>query len=154
MQSPSSVDLSEENILGTLWAQLLLQFSTDCFETFQMFLHGMKMCMCFGYNPSIIFFSKCIDSGYLVGATPLTVFHHLFWNIAGVFSMEWRCACGFCTKLWLFFSLFLRCELSLFFLHEMLSKCIDNGYLVSATPLLQFSFSCFQTLQMKCYRSV
>ena len=34
---PSSVDLSDENILGTLWAQLLLQFSTDCFETFQMF---------------------------------------------------------------------------------------------------------------------
>ena len=37
MESPSSVDLSDENILGTLWAQLLLQFSTDCFETFQMF---------------------------------------------------------------------------------------------------------------------
>ena len=37
MESPSSVDLSNENILGTLWAQLLLQFSTDCFETFQIF---------------------------------------------------------------------------------------------------------------------
>ena len=37
MDSPSSVDLSDENILGTLWAQLLLQFSTDFFETFQMF---------------------------------------------------------------------------------------------------------------------
>ena len=34
---PSSVDLSDKNILGTLWAQLLLQFSTDCSETFQMF---------------------------------------------------------------------------------------------------------------------
>ena len=32
-----SVDLSDENILGTLWAQLLLQFSTDYLETFQMF---------------------------------------------------------------------------------------------------------------------
>ena len=37
MESPSSVDLSDENILGTLWAQLLLQFSTNCFETFQIF---------------------------------------------------------------------------------------------------------------------
>ena len=37
MESPSSVDLSDENILGILWAQLLLQFSTNCFETFQMF---------------------------------------------------------------------------------------------------------------------
>ena len=36
MESPSSVDLSDENILGILWVQLL-QFSTDCFETFQMF---------------------------------------------------------------------------------------------------------------------
>ena len=32
-----------------------------------------------------------------------------------------------------FFSLFLLCELN--FLHEMLSKCIDSGYLVGATPL-------------------
>ena len=85
MESLSSVDLSNENIPGTLWAQLL-QLSTDCFE--------VKMCMQFGYNPLIIFphffcfmnlvfyryemLSKCVDSGYLVGATPLTVFHRLF----------------------------------------------------------------------------
>ena len=30
-------NVSDENILGTLWAQLLLQFSTDCFDTLQMF---------------------------------------------------------------------------------------------------------------------
>ena len=36
-----------------------------------------------------------------------------------------------------FFSLFLLCELSLF-LHEMLSKCIDSGCLVGATPLTVF----------------
>ena len=55
------------------------------------FLHGMKICIWFGYNTLNIFshffcfvdfvfflhemLSKCIDSGYLVGATPLTVFH-------------------------------------------------------------------------------
>ena len=37
-----------------------------------------------------------------------------------------------------FFSLFLLCELSFFFLHEMLAKCIDSGYLVGATPLTVF----------------
>ena len=53
------------------------------------FLHEMKMCMWFEYNTLIVFshffcfvkivsflhemLSKCIDSGYLVGATPLTV---------------------------------------------------------------------------------
>ena len=37
MESPSSVDFSDENILSTLWVQLLLQFSIYCFETFQMF---------------------------------------------------------------------------------------------------------------------
>ena len=53
------------------------------------------MCMWFGYNPLLIFspfffvnlvffwggyemLSKCIEGGYLVGATPLTVFHRLF----------------------------------------------------------------------------
>ena len=75
--------------MGTLWTQLLLQFSFDCFETLQMLLHEMKMCMWFGYNTLIIFseffcfvnlsflyevLSKYIDSGYFVGATPLTVF--------------------------------------------------------------------------------
>ena len=65
------------------------------------FLHGMKMCMWVWYNILIIvshffcfvnlvsFFlhemlSKCIDSGYFVGATPLTVCHWLFWNSADV----------------------------------------------------------------------
>ena len=47
--------------------------------------------------------SKCIDSGYLVGATPLTVFHQLFWNFAVVFCMEWRCAGGFGIFLWYLF---------------------------------------------------
>ena len=44
--------------------------------------------------------SKCIDSRYLVGTTPVTVFLQLFWNFADVFCMEWKCACGFCIILW------------------------------------------------------
>ena len=148
---------------------------------------------------------------YLVGATPLTVFHQLFWKFSDVFCMEWRCACALDIILWLFFSHFFcfvnlslfsvwtaikvyrqwvpcgrnssysfppivlkhcRCfqhgmKICMWFwyntliifltfsalwtlplsLHEMLSKCVDSGYLVGATPL-QFSFNCFETLQM------
>ena len=41
--------------LGVLWAQLLLQFCTDLFETSNVFHHGMRMCMWFGYNCEVIF---------------------------------------------------------------------------------------------------
>ena len=37
---------------------------------------------------------KCIDSGYLVCATPPTVLYQSFWNFTGVFFMVWRYACG------------------------------------------------------------
>ena len=87
---------------------------------------------------SLFFDMKCyrsvIDSEYLVGTTPLTVFFWVFWNFADVFSMEWRRACGLGIILY-FFSL---CELSLCFWHKMLSKCIYNRYLVGAAPLTVF----------------
>ena len=123
------------------------------------FQHGMKMCMCFWYNTLIIFLtfsalwtwslflhemlSKCIDSGYLVGATPLIVFHWLFWNFVDVFCMKWRCAYSLVSYFYSF-SLFLLCQLSLFFsfffLHEMLPKCIDSGYLffLSTGPIFSY----------------
>ena len=76
--------------MGTLWAQLLLRFSTDCFEILQMFS---------AWNEDV----------------------HVVWvQYFDYFPLS---------------SLFLLCELSLSFLHEMLSKCIDSGYLVGATPL-------------------
>ena len=97
-------------------------FPTMVLNFFRCFLHGMKMRMWFGYNPLIIFshfccfvnlvffqyemLSKCIDSGYLLGATPLTVFPQLFWNFADVFGMEWRCACDLGTIFWFFFFTF------------------------------------------------
>ena len=64
------------------------------------------ICMWFGYNCEIIFchffnfvnlvsfWPQCIDSGYLVSATPHTFFYRSFWNFAHVFSIVWRCACG------------------------------------------------------------
>ena len=90
------------------------------------FLHGMKMSCYLGIIlwlffltffffvnlVSFFFFflhemvSKCIDSRYLVGTTPVTVFLQLFWNFADAFCMEWRCACYLGIILWLFFLTF------------------------------------------------
>ena len=77
------------------------------------FLHGLEMCIWFGYNPWINFchffhffyFANfvifcpqivwmCIDSGYLVSATPYTISFLSLCNFARLFSMVWRCACG------------------------------------------------------------
>ena len=70
------------------------------------FLHGLKMCMWFRYNPCINFcyffhfakfviswpqiLWKCIDSGY---ATPHTILYQSFWNFAHVFAIVWQYAC-------------------------------------------------------------
>ena len=74
-------------------------------KLYMCFRHGMRMCMCFGYNCEIIFchffhfvnlvifWPQCIDSGYLVSTTPHTILYRSFWNFAHVFSMVWRCAC-------------------------------------------------------------
>ena len=78
-------------IVGTLWAQLLLLI---CFEILQMFsawiedLHVVWVqhfifshFFCFVNLVSLFLhemLSACIDSRYLVGATPLTIFLQLF----------------------------------------------------------------------------
>ena len=72
------------------------------------FLHGLKMCIWFGYNLCIYFcyffhfanfvifwpqiLWKCCDSGYLVSATPHTILYWSFWNFVHVFAMVWRCS--------------------------------------------------------------
>ena len=79
-------------------------------------------------------------TGYLIGATPLTVFHGMFWNFADVFCMEWRCACGLSIIIWFFYFFFHFSALKTYslFWHEMLLKCVDSGYLVGTTPLTVF----------------
>ena len=132
------------------------------FWNFARLLNRMKMCMWFGYNTLIIFshffcfvnLVSCLTWNAIevyrqwvpCGHNSAYSFFWLFWNFADVFSMEWRYACGLVMILY-FFSLFLLCELGLFFCHEMVSKCIDKGTLW-AQLLLQFSFNCFETLQM------
>ena len=89
------------------------------------FLHGLEMCIWFGYNPWINFCDffhfvnfvifwpqivwKCIDSGYLVNATPYTISYLSLCNFAHLFSMVWRCACGLDLILQLIFVTFPLC---------------------------------------------
>ena len=106
------------------------------------FLHGLKMCTWFGYNSCInfchffhfvnlvIFRPQCIDSGYLVSATPHTILYQSFWNFAHVFSMVWRCARGLDIILTFIFVTFSTLWTWVIFRHQ----CIDSGYLVRATP--------------------
>ena len=53
---------------------------------------------CPSFRNSVILYSGYM---YLVGATPLTVFHGIFWNLADVLCMKWRCACGLGIIIWL-----------------------------------------------------
>ena len=78
--------------------------------------------------------SKWMDSGYLVCASPPTVLYWFFWNFTGVLDMVWRYACGLDIILKLFFYHFF-CYFNLgIFLAFLLSKLMDTGYLVCATP--------------------
>ena len=60
------------------------------FKLCRCFLHDVRMCMWFGYNCWIIFYHffhfvnlvifrpQCIDSGYVVSATPHTILYQSF----------------------------------------------------------------------------
>ena len=118
------------------------------------FRHGLEMCIWFGYNPWInfchffhfvnfvIFWPQILwksrDSGYLVSAAPHTILYRSLWNFAHVFAMVWKCAHGLDIILELIFITFSTCELCHFW-PQILWKCIDSGYLVSATP---YTISC------------
>ena len=120
------------NVVGTLCAQLFLQFCADSFETLQMFLswsENMHVVWIYSSNYFCHFFqvelchflafllSKSIDSGYLVCASPPTVLCRFFRNFTYVFVMVWRYACGLDIILRFFLSLFPQVELSNFFRH-------------------------------------
>ena len=123
-------------------------FIPTFFKLCTCFLHGLKMCMWFGCNPCfnfcyffhfanfVIFWPqilwKCCDSGYFVSATPHTILCRSFWNFAHVFPMVWRCACGLDIILELIFITF--STNFVIFWPQILWKCRDCGYLVSATP--------------------
>ena len=120
------------NVVGTLCAQLLLQFCADCFETFTDVLVMVWRYACgldivlklvlslFSRKLNLVIFSafllsKSIDSGYLVCATPPTVLCRFFFKL-------YRCFChGLKICMWsgyspqMFCHFFPQIELSHFF---------------------------------------
>ena len=129
-------------------------------------LHGLKICMWFGYNPCInfcyffhfanfvIFWPQILwkgcDSGFLASATPHTILYRSFWNFVYVFAMVWRCAYDldiilelnfvtFCRSCFSMGDLGVQVSVRLFvlpFVH--LSVNIYHGCPVSATTLTVF----------------
>ena len=130
------------------WVPCECNSSYNCLPIFlklcTCFLHGLKMCIWFGYNPCVNFsyffhfanfvifwpqiLWKCCDSGYLVSATPHAILYRSFWNFVHVFAMVWRYAYGLDIILVLIFVNFF------IFWPQILWKSRDSGYLVSATP--------------------
>ena len=52
-----------------------------CIDTLQMFSHGLKMCICFGYNPQIFFkyfFSQIECIGFLA------IYYYQDMNVLGI----------------------------------------------------------------------
>ena len=102
------------------------------------------MCMWFGYNPCFNFCHffhfvnffifwpqilwKCIDSGCLVSTTLHTILYRSFWNLTHVFCM-W-----FGYNPWINFCHHFHFVNFVIFWPQILWKCIDSGYLVSAAP--------------------
>ena len=127
---------------------------TILYQSFWNFEHVFSMvwrCACsLGKFLALIFYSffyfanfvvswpqilwKCMDRGYLVSATPHTILYRSFWNFTHVFAMVWRYACGLDIILELIFVTFFHFVNFVIFWPQILWKCIDNGYLVSATP--------------------
>ena len=91
-----------EWIEGTLYAQLLLQFNTDTFETLQTYCdHALKICMWLGYTPQINYTPGIYADGYIVFAFPFVhtyvrSFVRFFVHNSGTFV-------EFMSKFWLKF---------------------------------------------------
>ena len=110
------------------------------------FRHDLEMCIWFGYNPWInfchffhfvnfvIFWPQILwksrDSVYFVSATPHTVFMKLCTCFChGLEMCRW-----FGYNPWINFCHFFHFVNFVIFWPQILWKCIDSGYLVSATP--------------------
>ena len=95
----------------------------------------------------VIFRPQCIDSGYLVSATPHTVLYQSFWNFAHVFFMVWRCACGLDIILALIFVTFSTLRSLSFSDLRFYENVVTVGTLW-AQLLIQFYTDLFETLHM------
>ena len=81
----------------------------------------------------VIIYNNVNEQGYLVGATSPTVLYRFFRNFTGVLVMVWRYACGLDIILRLFLVTFCKLNLAIF-LALSITKWMDRGYLVGATP--------------------
>ena len=140
-----TLSLNTTNLVSTTPHTILHQ---SFWKLCTCFLHGLKMCIWFWYNPCINFCHffhfvnfviswpqilwKCIDSGYLVSTTPHTILYHSFWNFAHVFAMEMCMWFGY--NPWINFCPFFHFANFVISWPQILWKCIDSGYLASATP--------------------
>ena len=124
--------------LGVLWAQLILQFCIDLFDNLHVFsswygdvhvvwIYCWIIFCHFSTLWTVTFRPQCIDSGYLVSATPHTILYQSFWNFAYVFSMVWF---GYnpCVNFCHFFTLW-----TLPFSDLRFYESIYSWYLVSTT---------------------
>ena len=137
-----------------------IQFYTDLLKLCTCFLHGLEMCMWFGYNPCIKFCHffhfvifwpqilwKCIDSGYLVSAILHTFLYRSFWNFAHVFTMVWRYACVLDIIFELnFVTLFTLWTLS--FSDHRLYESVQTVGTLEAQFLIQFHTYLYATLHI------
>ena len=118
------------------------------------FRNGLEICIRFGYNPWINFCHffhfvnfvifwppilwKSSDSGYLVSATPHTILYQSLWNFARFCHCLEICI-WFGYNPWINFCHLFHFVNFVIFWPQILWKCIDSGYLVSATP---YTISC------------
>ena len=127
------------------------------------FLHGLKMCMWFGYTPwlkfchffhfanFVIFWHqilwKCCDSGYLVSPTPHTILCRSFWNFAHIFHMVWRSAYGLDIILEFIFVTFSTLW-TLSFSDLRFYESVETVGTLWAQLLIQFYTDLYETLYM------
>ena len=123
------------------------------------FRHGLEMCMWFGYNPWINFCPffhfanfviswlqilwKCIDSGYLVSATPHTILYRSFLKLCTCFRHGLEIGMWFGYNPWINFCPFYHFVNFVIFWPQIIWKCIDSGYLVITTPYTTSCLSLF-----------
>ena len=124
------------------------------------FLHYLKMCMWFGYNPCINFCHffhfanfviswprilwKCIDSGYLESANFIPIFLKLCTcfrhGLEICMWFEYNPAINFCH--------FFHFVNFVIFWPQILWKYIDSGHHLSATPYTQLHAYLYSTLHI------
>ena len=127
------------------------------------FLHGLKMCIWFGYNPCIYFFTfstlptlslsglrfyeNVVTVGTLWEQLLIQFLYWSFWNFVHVFAMVWRCAYGLDIILELIFVTFSTLW-TLSFSDLRFYESLETVGTLWAQLLIQFYTDLYETLHM------